>query len=128
MPSRIGNASRSALQTSSCSALRETSGPLQSGHTRMSSSFESMQSAGDECGEALVHARLDAERVEVVAGERAAFYCILLGHQDRVAVRELEVAGRERVMVGERVRREREAERLERGEEPRRIADSGDGM
>jgi hypothetical protein len=80
-----------------------------------------MEAEGDEVSKALVHARLDAKRVEVVTRECAAFYCILLGHQDRVAVAKVEIAGSERVMVGEGMGREREAERRQRGEEPRRV-------
>jgi hypothetical protein len=63
----------------------------------------STDAGGDGVGEAFVDARLDAEREEVGAREPPAFYCILLGHQHRVAVRVLEIARGEGVVVGEGV-------------------------
>src|SRR5262245_17553204 len=92
----------------------------------MSSSLASMNASGHEIDEVLVYARLDAEREEIVTREPAAFYCILLGHQHRVALVVLELAGGVRVMVRERVRDEGETERFEGREEPLRVADSGD--
>ena len=98
----------------------------QIGHTSRSSSLASTDARGDRVGEAVVHARLDAEGEEVGAREPSAFYCILLGHQDGVAVRVLEIARGEGMVVGERVRGEGEAERLQGREKPPGVADARD--
>jgi len=57
------------------------SGPLQIGHTRMSSSRESMNSFQYEFREGRVEFGLDSHRNQVAPAEVAAFYRILFGHQ-----------------------------------------------
>ena len=59
-------------------------------------------------------------------GEADAFYCILLRHQHRQVVGELDVGGREASMIRQRVRRNLDAELLQGCEELLRIANGRD--
>src|SRR6267143_1541623 len=124
--SRIGNASRSALQTNSACALRYTSGPLQIGQTRMSSSRESMNSFQYEFRQGRVEFGLDSHRNQISPAEVAAFYRILFGQQHEIAIGELEVFGPKRVVIRKRVSRELEPHARKPVEKPLGIADSGD--
>src|SRR5712691_1724971 len=110
----------------SACALRWTSGPLQIGHTRMSSSRESMNSFQYEFREGRVEFGLDSHRNQVAPAEVAAFYRILFGHQHEIAIGELKVRSPKRVVIGKRVSRERESHARKPREKPLGIAYSGD--
>src|SRR3972149_3444740 len=94
----------------------------------MSSSRASTNASLHEVGEPRVELRIHAQGNEIAASECPAFYCILLGHQDEVALLEVELAGLKRVVIGEGVRHRGEPERIELGKKPRRVADAGHRM
>src|SRR5215510_14389336 len=94
-PSRIGNARRSARHTSTSDAFWNLSGPLHTGHARISSSLSStflahgiefVHARDDEIDQRarLVLRELGGDRHEPAAlvREGRAFYGILLGHED----------------------------------------------
>jgi hypothetical protein len=87
-----------------------------------------MDARREEVCKPRIDPRLHPEGDEVVASECAAFYCILLGHQHEVAGGEVEVAGRPRMVVGERVGHELEALVPQRCEEAPGIADARDSV
>src|SRR5712691_8589008 len=124
--SRIGNARRSALQMNSACALRWTSGPLQIGQTRISSSRESMNSFQHEFHQGRVEFGIDAHRDQVAPAEVAAFYRILFGHQHEIAIGELEICSPKRVVIRKRMSREREPHARKPREKTLGIADSSD--
>jgi len=62
------------------------------------------------------------------AGEAPAFYRVLLGHQHRGGVAELQVGGGERVVIGKRMRHGHHAMLREMQEEPLGVADARNGM
>ena len=68
----------------------------------------------------------DAHRNQVASAEVAAFYRILFGHQNEIAIGELEVCSPKRVVIRKRVSRERKPHAREPREKPLGIADSGD--
>src|SRR6187399_1778374 len=99
MSSFTAKARRSALHTSSSASFFQRSGPLQTGHTRISSSLGSIGSPGeciDACEDEIVEVarqdRLDAQEPHARIGERGAFYGILLGHDDQLGAGQLQVA------------------------------------
>src|ERR1700704_1403271 len=92
----------------------------------MSSSRESMNSFQYEFRQGRVEFGLDAHRNQVAPAEVAAFYRILFGHQNEVAIGELEVASPERVVIRKRVSREREPHARKPREKTLGIADPGD--
>src|SRR5882672_11790396 len=94
----------------------------------MSSRRASTNAFQDELRQSRIDFRLDPDRNQVAPSEASAFYRILLGHQDEVAVRKLQLLRPERVVVGERVRREHEAHARERGEKSPGIADTRDSV
>src|SRR6266853_147759 len=106
--SRIGNARRSALQMNSACALRWTSGPLQTGQTRISSSRASMNSFQYEFRQGGIEFGLDAHRNQVAPAEVAAFYRILFGHQHEITIGKVEVCSPKRMVIRKRMGRERE--------------------
>src|SRR5690348_6893174 len=143
-PSRSGNASRSARQTSTSAARWNLSGPLQIGHARMSSSLSSIFSlpgplfsstavlevAGPRQHEirqltriALGKFRGDGHVPAALVGEGDAFYGILLRHDDWKVVAKVQIAGFERVMIGHRMFVQRQAGVAKHVEETLRIAD-----
>src|SRR5258706_163259 len=99
--------------------------------TRMSSSLGSMPGFHffeDEPTECNVDARIHRQYPVVFAREARAFYRILLGHDDRVDVPELEVGLRVGMMIRKCVRCEAHPQPLQMIEKARRIADAGDGV
>src|SRR5438445_8846290 len=96
------------------------------GQTRMSSSRESMDSFQYEFRQGGVEFGLDSHGNQIAPAEVAAFYRILFGHQHEIAIGEFEVCGSKRVVVRERVSREREPHARKSLEKPLGIADSGD--
>src|SRR5918996_2638007 len=116
---------------SSGASLRYTSRPLHSGQTRISSSFGStpvIELLGEPRAERGI--RLGAHRQHPPVGPRSAaqFYRVLLREQHRRIVAEVEVRGRETVMIGERVRHDLKTGFAEVAEKTLRIADSGSRM
>src|SRR5579862_4807210 len=118
MPSFTGKARRSALHRSSCASLRHASGPLHSGHTRISSSLGSIgapESLGNPRGKEFFEIgrkdRVDAKKPHPRIGECRAFYGILFSHDDDLRPGDLEVLPLERMVVGksERLRAHAEA-------------------
>src|SRR5450631_99193 len=124
MPSRMGYASRADLETSSCRVRSNISGPLVTGHTRISSNLGSTQLLLDERKQLRINDRPDRERPTAVIGERGAFYRILLGHQDRRCIRQREVLSRESMVVRIRVTGRRDTQRFQVIEKSLRIADA----
>src|SRR5690242_19351298 len=132
MSSFTGNASRSALHTSSRASLRHASGPLHRGQTRISSSFGSIglparvaEALEQECVEGLGEDRVHAQEPHARVGECAAFYGILLRHEDHLGLAQLEVARLEQVMVGKRMPLSADAQARQVLEETRGMADAG---
>src|SRR5687768_7968113 len=117
MPSFTGKARRSALHTSSAASLRHCSGPLQMGHTRISSSLGSIGSPAEfgdareeEFFELARKDRLHAQEPHARVGECSAFYGILFGHEDEVGAGKLEIARLVVVVVGHGDAARRDAE------------------
>src|SRR5467141_3779265 len=92
MPSRIGYARPAARETSSCRCRSYSSGPLVTGHTRMSSSLGSMlntvQSRFDHIRECAIQADVQRHDPQAfVMRQRLivpAFYGVFFGDQDPV--------------------------------------------
>ena len=87
---------------------------------------ESMDSFQYEFRQGGVEFGLDSHGNQIAPAEVAAFYRILFGHQHEIAIGEFEVCGSKRVVVRERVSREREPHARKSLEKPLGIADSGD--
>src|SRR5262249_55436980 len=107
MPSWIGKARRSGLQTGSCLLFMKSSGPLHTGQTRMSSSLGSMplrlQFAQDQFTQRSRDLSRDGQHPHVFVAEALAFYRIFFGDDDGVARGEAEIRGAERMAVGKGV-------------------------
>src|SRR5437762_7743181 len=129
MSSFTGKARRSALHTSSRASFFQTSGPLQSGQTRISSSFGStcIEAFDDEYLEFGIDQCVDAHRPHASVGECGAFYGILFGHDDDLRAGELQVGRGVGVVIGKRRAARGDAEALEVLEEASRVADPRDG-
>src|SRR3989338_2083963 len=130
MSSSILKARRSALQISSFSALRYTSGDLHNGQTRISSSFASMGGYLSQYvfDQGRVDLGIHMQRPISLIGERGAFYRIFFGEEYCVATRKGQVVCGVRMMVGESVRCEGDAQCLQVPEITRREAYAGHGM
>src|SRR5258706_310937 len=134
MSSFTGKARRSALHRSSLASLRQTSGPLQNGQTRISSSLGSIgapagvgQPGEEEIVEIGRKDRVDAQVPHPSVGECGAFYGILLRHDDDLGARKLELGGAVGVMVGKGDAPRLHSQALEVVEKALRVADAGDG-
>src|SRR5574340_723097 len=68
---------------------------------------------------------IDPQHPVLFDGEWTAFYRILLGHYDEIGSGESEVAGAECMVVGKRMRGERESQALQKFEKALRVADAG---
>src|SRR6266481_2591481 len=112
----------------SACALRWTSGPLQIGQTRISSSRASMNSFQYEFRQGGIEFGLDAHRNQVAPAEVAAFYRILFGHQHEITIGKVEVCSPKRMVIRKRMGREREPHAWKPREKPLGITDSGDRM
>src|SRR6185503_12715455 len=123
MPSLIGKPRRSALQTSSSAGWRCSSGPLQIGQTRISSSFGSTQLLQQPALKRGIERRAHREYPVVRLGKALAFYRVLFSHHERRGIAELKVAGDERMVIRERMRHRLHAEARQVEEETLRIAD-----
>src|SRR5215831_20059560 len=91
----------------------------------MSSSRESMNSLQNELRQSRVDLGLDSQGDQVATTEAPAFYRILFGHQDKVAVREHKIRLAERVVIGEGMRGDSEPHLRQLSEEAIGVADSG---
>jgi hypothetical protein len=76
----------------------------------------------------LAHHDVHAYGPVPVIGDRAAFYCILLGHQHRELVRKTDVGRRRLSMIRQRMRRNLDTELLQSCEELLRVTDTGDSV
>src|SRR3990170_4378837 len=108
------------------------SGPLQAGHTRISSSFLStstlLKDSWYEIGEPRIGVCLDREDPAALVRKALAFYRIFCRHEDRQPVTKLEVRRRIRVMVRKRMLDDLHAQAPQMVEKPRGIADPGHGV
>src|SRR5882757_1744999 len=145
IPSRTTYASRSGRHISSIALpLPETrSGPLQIGQTSNSRSRLSIRrslrhgvaffnSADDDVQQAFGLALIEACRHRDVpmslAGKRSAFYGILLRHEDRLVVAEVDVGARQARMIVERTSENFDPAGSQHIEEPLGVADARDRM
>src|SRR6266700_2331657 len=116
------------------------SGPLQIGHTNNSSSrlsigrslrrliafFNLSENDVQQCVRlAPVEACAHRDVPMPYSGELSAFYGILLGHEHRLVVAELEVFRHQVRMVGKRTSHDFDPARPQHVEEPLRVADTG---
>jgi hypothetical protein len=90
--------------------------------------MQGSQLGHDQVPELWINLGLDREVPPVLARECAAFYCILLRHQDDIVSGEGEIVGAEAEMIGKRVGTECQPHALELGKEALRIPDPGDRM
>src|SRR5258705_2777159 len=111
---------------SSAACGRCTSGPLQSGQTRISSSLGSTKLLLQPSAERGIERSAHREHPEVRLREALAFYRVLLGHHDRGLVAEFEIRGAERVVVRKGMRQRLHAETRELKEKSLGIADAVD--
>jgi len=79
-----------------------------------------------EPAECRIDTRVHRQHPMVFARETQAFYRILLGHDDRIGVAELEIRLGECVMIRKCVCRKAQSQTLQMIEKARRIADAGD--
>src|SRR5438445_11120380 len=91
----------------------------------MSSSRASMNSFQNELRQRRIDFGLDAHRNQVAPAEVAAFYRILFGHQNEIAIGELEVCSPKRVVIRKRVSTERKPPAREPPEKPPGTPHSG---
>src|SRR5690606_15521373 len=94
----------------------------------MSSRRGSMQSGLNQVGKRGIDHRLDAQCNEIGATESAAFYCILLRHQYRMAVGITQVRVRVAVMIGKSMALDAQAHLRQLTEKALGIADARHGM
>src|SRR6266850_5143058 len=87
--------------------------------------FQSVEDVLAKCG---IDGGVHRQYPLVFPREALAFYRILLGHEDLVRVLEVEIGGRERMMIREDMRGETQPQPLQMLEESQRIADAGHGM
>jgi hypothetical protein len=90
--------------------------------------MQGSQLGQDQVPERWVDLGFDREVPPVLARECAAFYCILLRHQDYIVFGEGEIIGAESKMIGKRVGAKGQPHALQMGKEALWVPDSGDGV
>src|SRR5471032_439625 len=129
MPSRIGYARRSARQINSCAFLSCSSWPLQTGHTKISSSRASTTFLHNLLCQRVINMRTDRDdpqsRVVFEIFNLRTFYCILLRDQYQLGIECGKWLVEEIVMVGQRQFGKAQTGLAQHGKKTLRIADAG---